>query len=248
MLNVTNVTATNRSAATYSTGPAVLAGGSATEYCFAFVATARDATQSLGGPLGNKYTASTRSATTCFMVGLKETIEIQNADGVPWQWRRICFTLKSTEQLLPPNTTTAQFVFEDSAGYKRPITEVPASLRAQLYGVLFAGTQGSDWIDPLTAKTDTAMVSVKFDRTKTISSGNDEGFIRKYPRWHPMRHNLVYADEEAGGAESGNRYSTRSKAGMGDYIVIDIVRPRAGSASANQLLWNVQSTLYWHER
>jgi len=63
-----------------------------------------------------------------------------------------------------------------------------------------------------------------------------------------MNKTLVYNDEERGDTEESAYYSVGSKAGMGDYYVVDIFRPRVGSTTSNQLLFSPNTTLYWHEK
>ena len=98
------------------------------------------------------------------------------------------------------------------------------------------------------AKVDSERLTVKYDKTITLASGNEDGFIRKYPRYHRMGKNLVYSDDETGGTQTQSQFSVQAKAGMGDYWVVDIFRPRAGSTPSNQLIFSTESTLYWHEK
>lgn len=106
MLNYTNVTSSSQTGSgTFTSAPAILTGGSSTPFVAVWCATARDNTTSSTDRIGNKFDVATRTASLCYMVGLKETIEIQVADGLPWQWRRICFTFKGSNSLagtLPP--------------------------------------------------------------------------------------------------------------------------------------------------
>lgn len=254
MLTWTNTTAANPSGGTtYSANPAILAGGSPTIYCFPFCATARDNTTGVGGTngAGIKYDASTRTSTTCYMVGLKERLEIQVADGLPWQWRRICFTAKGKATLnsaLPTPGSSFAPTIEISVGFTRVINGLNATQQSAFYALLFQGTFNDDWVDPMTAQLDRERITVKYDKTCTIASGNEDGVIRAYNRWHPMRHNLVYDDDETGGTTTPAAFSALGKAGMGDYWVVDFFKPRIGSSSTNQLSFNAESTLYWHEK
>ncbi|UGV21550.1 MAG: capsid protein [Giant panda Gemycircularvirus] len=252
MLNYTNVTpASQTGSGNYASSPAILTGGSSTPFVAVWCATARDNTTSSTDRIGNKFDVSTRTASSCFMVGLKEAIEIQVADGLPWQWRRMCFTYKGSNSLagtLPAPSSTFYPALETSNGYVRVLNGLTAAQQIPFFGLLFQGNYNSDWADPLTAKLDNERLSVKYDKVCTIASGNEDGVIRKYNRWHPMRHNLMYDDDESGGKTSPSSYSVTSKIGMGDYWVIDIIKPRTGSTGSNQLLFNAESTLYWHEK
>lgn len=253
MLTYTNSSSSSQSGSTtYAVTPAIVTGGSSTPACFVWCATGRDNVTNLGAPTkGTKYDQATRSASSCFMVGLKEALEVQVADGLPWQWRRICFTYKGGASLLgaiPAPSTSFSASLEVSSGYVRLMNQLPTVSRPSFEALLFQGAQGLDWNDQMTAKVDNERITLKYDKTITIASGNEDGVIRKYSRFHPMRHNLEYDDDESGGQMVASGFSVNSKKGMGDYWVIDYFRPRAGSTSSNQLLFNAESTLYWHER
>lgn len=252
MINYTNVTATSQIGGTaYSTLPAIITGGYTTFNPFVWCATARDNSTSTSLTPGNKFYQATRTATTCFMRGLAENIEIQVSDGLPWQWRRICFTYKGINDLLRNVQTAPAFNLaqETSSGWVRTVNALPNdSYRDSFEGLIFRGSKGVDFNEPLTAPLDTSRITVKYDQTRTIASGNEGGCIRKYKFWHGMNKNLVYADDESGGVENVGFYSTQSKAGMGDYIVVDYFLPRSGSTSSNRLSFNPTASLYWHEK
>lgn len=185
------------------------------------------------------------------MVGLKEAIEIQVADGLPWQWRRICFTFKggpTAAGYLPTGSATWSPATIASNGYVRVLNQLTSAQQETFFQLVMQGASALDWTDPLTAKTDTERISVKYDKTITIASGNEDGVIRRYNRWHGMRHTLCYDDDEKGGITEPLGFSVESRRGMGDYWVVDIIKPRTGSVSSNQMLFNCESTLYWHEK
>lgn len=232
---------------TYFNVPAVITGGSSTVASFVWCATARSNDLINGGGPGNVFDAATRTATTCFMRGLSEKIEIQVVDGLPWQWRRICITAKGL-QLAVQESSTFQLRSLTSSGYQRTVNQIRGGTQGAFEGVLFKGIFGQDWFDQMLAPIDTNRVTVKYDKTITIASGNDEGCIRKFNRWHGMNHNLVYDDDELGGGTAGDDFSAQGKAGMGDYYVIDYFRPRNGATIDNQLLFCPNATLYWHEK
>lgn len=252
MINYTNITSTSQIGGTaYTNGSAVITGGYTTFNPIVWIATARDNTTAPSGGPGNKFYQSTRTATTCFMRGLAENIEIQISDGLPWQWRRICFTYKGIQNLIPSSTTAPVYnnALETSAGWVRVSNALPNNAtRDNFEALIFRGSKGVDFNEPLTAPLDTTRITVKYDKTRTISSGNEDGCIRKYKFWHGMNKNLVYADDESGGSENVGFFSSQNKAGMGDYIVVDYFLPRQGSSSANQLSFNPTASLYWHEK
>nr|UQS94347.1 MAG: putative capsid protein [Corcyphos virus 4] len=184
------------------------------------------------------------------MVGLKEAIEIQVNNGMPWQWRRICFTMKGPIGI--NQSTSFSLALELSNGWVRMANQVGDNTGSgdqyAIYERLFRGQNTSDWNDPMTAKVDQTRVTLKYDKTVNIASGNEQGAVRKYNRWHPMNKTLVYNDDELGGTEQPSAYSTSGKAGMGDYYVIDLFRARNGAGSTDQLSFRPEATLYWHEK
>lgn len=249
MMPYTNTTAASQTgSATYAAIPAIITGGYQVDNPFVWCATSRGIATNTGGSVGTKYYAATRTASDCYMKGIAENIEIQVSDGVPWQWRRICFTYKGTQNLLP-NATGFGLGLLTSNGQARLLNKTANNgLRDALEEVLFKGAKFTDWFDQMTASLDNSRVSVKYDRTRTIASGNEEGVIRKYKQWHPMNKTLRYADDESGGGETTGNFSVQSKVGMGDYLIVDYFMPRIGSTAANQLSFSPQSTLYWHEK
>ncbi|AXB22603.1 capsid protein [Lynx canadensis faeces associated genomovirus CL4 71] len=254
MAYYTNSTAASQTGGTtYVQDAAVVTGGTSVPACFLWCATGRDYTTSNAGTNGQIVDAASRTSQSCYMRGLKEALEVQVADGVPWQWRRICFTAKGLQTLFAA-TTGFSLVIEASTGYQRVLNQIPGdsatatSLRAVIETVLFKGVYLRDWIDPMTASTDNDRLTIKYDKTITIASGNEDGCIRNYKRWHGMNKTLVYNDDESGGTKVPAFYSTLGKAGMGDFYIMDYFRPRAGSTSTNQLRVSASSTLYWHEK
>lgn len=256
MLCYTNSTASAQTGGTNytSNGPAIVTGGRDYNNCAVFLwcATARDNTLNNGAtlPRGTTFDTATRTSSTPYMVGLKEAIEIQVNNGIPWQWRRICFTLKGPIGL----DTTASFAvaLETANGWTRVANQVAdgtgGGQQYALYERLFRGQNTSDWNDPMTAKVDTSRVTLKYDKTISIASGNEDGLVRRYNRWHPMKKTLVYNDDELGGTETASAFSTYGKAGMGDYYVVDLFRARNGAATTDLLSFRPEAVLYWHEK
>lgn len=200
---------------------------------------------------------ASRSATTCYMVGVKENIRIQTSSGVPWFHRRVCFTTRGTNYFntaAPADTPvqTTQPYVSTSNGYERLWLNGFVNAQSQTiggqYGLLFRGIQGQDWNDPLTAAIDTTRVDLKYDKTFKLQSGNTNGVVRERKLFHSMRHNLVYDDDEAGSGEQTSVYSVDSKEGMGDYYIVDIIVPGLGGGSGDLMSINSTTTLYWHEK
>ncbi|AXL65874.1 putative capsid protein [Spider associated circular virus 2] len=254
MLTYTNVSSdAANGGTTYRTDvPAVLTGGQDVNSVRALLwcATARDNTISSANNRGTAFDQAARTSTTPYMIGLKEAIEIQVSTGMPWQWRRICFTYKGPIGLALG--TSQNISTETSNGWVRLVNDITGNpgggQQYILFEKLFKGQNTQDWNDAMTAKVDNTRVTLKYDKTCTLASGNEDGFIRKYNKWHPMRKTLVYNDDELGGGEAAQVFSTQGKAGMGDYYVLDLFRARTGSTSSDQLSFRPESTLYWHEK
>lgn len=200
---------------------------------------------------------ATRTATTCYMRGLSERLRIQTNSGLPWFHRRICVTTKGPNAFNAASAEAGQSAptqnyVDTSNGIERlffniAVNATPAALSA-IRALLFKGQAGVDWDDPIIAPVDTTRVTLRFDKTWTLHSGNTSGIVKERKLWHPMNHNLVYDDDENGETEVSSYYSVDSKAGMGDYYVIDIINPGSGSTSTDLLLLRDNATLYWHEK
>lgn len=237
---------------TIAVGSGYVAGNNAGYFLWA--ATARDLIPGTGGTLAAISNEANRTATTCFMRGLSEHVRIQTSSGLLWFHRRICFTYKGDD---PFNTGFSdvganQLFSETSNGTSRlffnnNINNTP-NFQNNAHSTLFRGTQGNDWNDILTATVDTRRVTLKFDKTWTMQSGNAQGLVRERKLWHPMNKNLVYDDDESALGETTNNFSVGGKQGMGDYYVYDIIIPGTGGTASDLLQINSSSTLYWHEK
>lgn len=206
-----------------------------------------------------KENQSARTATSCFMRGLSENIRIQSSSGIPWFWRRICFTLKGINAFNTTQTGDSPVVSQNpyydisnANGMARLwvnqlVNNVP-NTRSNQRSLLFRGAEGIDWDSLLTAPVDTTRVTVKYDKCRTLHSGNSNGFIRDVKMWHPMNHNFVFDDDELGGLENTSYYSVDSKAGMGDYYVCDYFEAGTLGGATDALMVGSTATLYWHER
>lgn len=198
-----------------------------------------------------------RTASTCFMRGVSENIRIQSSSGQPWFHRRICFTSRGTNAFnlnsasdAPTNVFRAYV--ETSAGVERlafnmTVNNMPVS-RQEMKSLLFKGVEGKDWNNLIIAPVDTTRVNLKYDRTWTYRSGNSLGVVKETKVFHAMNKNLVYDDDENGDVETEKFYSTSSKAGMGDYYIMDFIQPGLGATASDLISLNFNSTLYWHEK
>lgn len=228
-----------------------------TGYVGVFCATSQDLYINDSGNIGTVGTEATRTASTCYIRGLSEHIRIQTSSGIPWFWRRIVIQSKDElyhfDDTIATETQRARSFLETSGGIERPWFNllVNGSPNTRLSGFeeqLFKGQAGTDWTDAIVAKVDTRRVTLKYDKTITIRSGNQNGTVMERKHWHPYNGNLVYEDDENGGAEASTYHSVTSKAGGGDMVVIDYILPGTGGAASDLLQLRSGTTLYWHEK
>lgn len=199
---------------------------------------------------------SGREETTVFAVGLKEKISILTNSGQPWRWRRIVFTNKGPlplgEQFEGSRvySTTTDVTGRDT--YFRTLSPLPVNSITPLVEYLFKG-QGDgglgiqDWTDIMTAPVDTTRIKTMHDHVTRIQSGNASGVMKTYSRWHPVRKNIVYGDEEIGNQMLSSFFSTNSRPGVGDIYVMDIFTSLSNAAS-DQLSFTPTASWYWHEK
>lgn len=247
MLVASNVTAATPSgSSTYNRNPALLTPGNT--YMFPWIATWRDTTQTEG----LRMNQASRTAQTCFMRGLKEKVLCVTNDGTEWLWRRICFTWRGSELY---SQSTAGYTLATriaNQGFARTVNDVNLTtngIGASLQQILFRGQSGVDWNNYFTAPLDTSYITVKYDKTQSIRSGNQNGRTTTRSFWHAMNKNLVYNDDENGALTNTQGPSTRSKQGMGDYYIVDIISTNSPQDAQNsRLSWMPEATLYWAEK
>ncbi|WGO62811.1 capsid protein [Genomoviridae sp.] len=217
-------------------------------------ATARDLTSSLGKNTVTEDAA--RTQTSVYMRLLSERIRIYTSSASPWFWRRIVFSGKgpdfwsSVAESAPPAPRNAYI--ETSFGLGRLLQQFDAAgglpnQQAALFARLFKGANQIDWSDPMTAPTDSRRVSVMYDKTTTIRSGNQQSAALITRRTHYFNKNLVYDDDETGANEDQSFFSVESKQGMGDVYIVDLFN--APTATGSELLYFYpEASLYWHEK
>nr|QVW56503.1 MAG: capsid protein [Gemycircularvirus] len=248
MLSWSNTTASGGSQIT-AQGPAYVNGS--TGGLFLFCPTAMDLT--VNNTPNLFIDASNRTSTTCYMRGLSEHIRIQTSSPIPWFWRRICFTVKGFPFLRSASPTNPEDSYvETNNGMERLWLNIGINNSTVYYNsitaLLFKGVSQKDWTDPLIAPLDTSRVTVKYDKTWTIKSGNAAGAVTERKHWFPMNHNLVYDDDESGTTTDTSFRSVSSKAGMGDYYVLDFFSSGTGGGVSDLIRIDSNATLYWHEK
>lgn len=248
MQQITNMDASTTAPGSFSAREAILSANN--NFMIPWIATARPAITN-AGEAGQPVEEAVRTSKVCFMRGVKETISIRTAQGIPWKWRRICFRLKGDVFYGQTNAGARMDYLElglSGSGVMRPATNwyQDTALSDQIERVIFAGTRNRDWADPMLAPLDSNRISIEYDKTTVLQSGNESGFIRTYKRWHGMNKNLYYDDDQVGSGEDLRPYSTEGIKGMGDYYIIDFFRSNGDPDATLGLRYN--ATLYWHEK
>jgi len=212
-----------------------------------------------GGGYNTIADVSARTSTTCYMRGLSENWRIQTSSGVPWFHRRICFTVTdavfAVYRQASPLVSQTTFIDINGEGMQRMLENYAEGSDSMVapFGyyteVLFKGQRNTDWNDFITAKVDDKRVKVKYDRVRTITSGNSNGTVRNFKFWHPMNSNLTY-DDDVTGEETGtsNYYAAETNQKMGNYMICDIIQPGAGGTATDLFRVSAEATLYWHEK
>lgn len=253
MLSWSNTNSNTGATITTAQLPVTVNGSSG--YRGVWIATAQDLNDQ-NGTIARVTQEASRTATICYMRGLSEHIRIQTSSAVPWFWRRICFTYKGAElrtisSLDSPTQTSYEYTDTSNGiqrlGFNQNINGMSNTINNH-DAIIFKGAKGVDWNDYIVAPLDNRLVTVKFDKTWTLKSGNQSGTVKEVKLWHPMNRNLMYADDESGDSEVTSYFSAGSKIGMGDYYVMDIMTPGATGTSTDLLQFVPTSTLYWHER
>lgn len=197
-----------------------------------------------------------RTSDTCYMRGLSEHIRIQTSSPAPWFHRRICFATRSSVFRFgvdsSPVNTVAVYYDDSARGMERwaqnmANNNAPLTVSAWL-GILFKGAEGVDWSDRIIAPVDTTRVDLKFDKTWTLMSGNNNGIVKERKLWHPMNKNIQYDEDESGENEATTYFSVQDKRGMGDYYVLDLIQAGTGATASDLMRVTYNSTLYWHEK
>lgn len=193
----------------------------------------------------NSTSEAARTAQKVYWRGIKERCEILTATGVSWRWRRIIFSIKGTI-----NTALVSNVLT-SNGYPRAMIDLtgnpPASIRNSLEALMFQGIAPADWTSVFHAKVDNNRVKVHYDKLRHLNSGNEQGKWSTFHQWIPLNSNMTYDDEERGSDESAQSFATLGRQGMGDVYVYDMFECTT-TGNTNQMSFNPQATLYWHER
>lgn len=212
---------------------------------FIWCATARDRLSSSGDP----NASSVREHDAIYARGLKENLFLTSNTQDCWRWRRICFTSKAEQFRGTGTIGTDPVALETSNGWTRLLrNNAGTPFNNTVATLLFKGSVGIDWFTGFTAKVDTTRVTLMYDKTRILRSGNAAGVAIRSKHWYPMNKNLTYSNDETGEGESVSNFSTQNNIGMGDYYVVDFFECVTSVSASAQLNFQTEATLYWHER
>lgn len=213
--------------------------------------------------VGSKYDTATRTATSCYMRGLKETIRFDSNRSVPITWRRIVVAWRGVEYAVAPGELPGfnqayLFNLGNSLGWTRSATllsgdDVPPASEFVWNNIadkIFKGTAFQDWAQFINAPIDTSRVTLLYDKTKVLRSGNDENtpMTSQVKRWHPINKTITYNDDETGGGKFSAAFSSESNKSFGDVYVFDLFNFSPYADEGDTLSIDYQARLYWHER
>jgi len=250
-------------------GPAGVTGGAGLNRGYSMFAWMPFARTPQSAQQFNVLNETMRTATQCYIRGLKEKIRIQTNSPHTWEWRRVVFTYQGSALVTPEDLPTfgiAQLSRYDTTpttdggayGYIRLLpnlsdtTSSGATANAQIHDnfmrQMFRGTEGVDYDNPFQAKVDPDKITIYHDSKRVFRSGNDRGSMWDLSKWHGFNKYLYYNDFEEGDEMRFSNFSAEMKKSLGDVYVIDFIAPAFGSTEDDSLLFNTHATVYWHEK
>lgn len=204
-------------------------------------------------PDNYSYTAA-RTATSTYVIGLSETYKLVPNNPDVWWHRRIVFSYKAAIGI-PAIAQTMGVQNSPIATTVRPFLDLSgtsdsnwASVTTQVYGILFKGTLGVDWQDPMKAPLDRTRANIHSDRFSTIRSGNDSASPQIRKHYTRLGKTVMYDDIESGTTVEPSPFSVDSKRGTGNIFVFDMFHCPTNDDPDAGLEVSSSSTYYWHEK
>lgn len=181
-----------------------------------------------------------RRATTVFMKGYGEKLELGPNTGATWKWRRIVFETKGVY-----DSSTYQFTSNGFRRIWRPQSVANFTATAEL---VLEGVVGYDHSTVYTARPDRTRVKVHSDVTRLLRSGNDFPHVHSFKPYYSFEKNLTYDDDESGGSDTTAYFSNTGNRGMGDVYIWDIITDVGAKVGEDSIFIRGDGTLYWHEK
>lgn len=225
-------------------------------WAYGWIASARD-NGTTAGTFGSVYDESTRTASTCYIKGLKERVQLRCNNGHAFLWRRLVFAFTGQEIIRDQASAVFGTMWnrDDTHGYTRATTQLLPSIGSdatyawnQMASIIFRGVANVDWNNITTAPIDNTRIKVLHDQTIRVVPQTADGLTNIYHKWHPINKNLVYNDDEVGGGKiPGIVLSANNRQSCGDIYVVDMFD--VGSPEEGNVFdLDIESTFYWHEK
>lgn len=191
---------------------------------------------------------SARQSRTVYWKGVAERYRIETQSNYPIEMRRIVFSSPDRIQLAagaPAQASPSFFVEATANRYWR--TTGDGAMNFDYLDEIFSGQRQVDWLNPMTAKTDTKKVKIISDKRFKIASGNDRPMMKELKFYDALNKNMTYDDDEFGGSLNTSGWSEYSNQGtMQNVYIVNILYATGGVTASFNL--DIDTTAYWHER
>lgn len=187
----------------------------------------------------NENLTNVRNNSTVYYKGLSERLELSPSGGKTWKWRRLVFSMKGFK---PTNA-----FFESSEGVLRIWRTMPIVDQEALSNLVFKGELLVDFSTPFTGQVDTNRVKIHYDKTRVLSNGNQNAYLRNPRHWIPLEKNFRYDEDENGDEYRSSVWAAPGNHNLGDVFVWDIFAD-VGADTGDSLTVRSGTTIYWHEK
>lgn len=196
--------------------------------------------------------ATARNARNVYWKGLSEKIRIEAGSQAPIEFRRIVFSTPDRILLSSSASSSDQpsiGVEPSTNRYWR--TTGDGAMNLDYLGGVFEGSRTLDWLNPMTAKTDTKRIKVYSDKRYKISSGTTSPGVKEMKFYDGFNKSMTYDDDEVGGLMATNGWAEYSRFGTQQNVYVLVLMMGVGNNATAQdsNAWiDYESTVYWHER
>lgn len=194
--------------------------------------------------MSNSSLETARMRRSVYWKGVSERYRIELNTNKPIELRRIVF--QCPDRVLLSGTGQPAYLVETSTNrYWRTLGS--GQMNTDYTDLLFAGQRNIDWLDPMTAKTDTKRVKIMSDRRIRVASNNDSETVKELRFYTGFNKNFSYDDDENGGNYNTSGWAEYSA--FGDMQNVYVANFWYGVTSVGQApLVTIDTTVYWHER
>lgn len=203
-------------------------------------------------PSYREYNNSTNSAArarrSVFLKGLAEKMRFETPGASAFEFRRIVFSTPQRVLLAAgaPSTDQPPVIVEGGANrYWRAWGD--GQTNVDYLDLVFSGARQIDWLNPMTAKTDTRRVKILSDRRFKIASGNQNATVKEMRFYTPLNRNITYDDDENGGLYTTSGWAQYAVEGTMQNVYVLTLTMTVGTTDQTPSV-DSEATLYWHER